>query len=647
MLMPLFNIKNHNAMNGMSGISGMRGRGDFFNISVKVFWLFLLVILAGAQNNGLAQELKTNHNTNHGISMHGTPELKKGFQRFTFTDSRPLTGGKLVEAKIGSFNSLNPFIVQGQAAFGLREYVFESLLARHNDEPFALYGLLAKRVQTPSDRSAVTFTLHPQAKFSDGTPVTIDDVIFSYEILKTKGRPNHRYYYAKVTKITRPSPNSLGSSAARPSPNSITFHFDKKNPDREMPLIMGLMPILPRHHYNADNFSASSLKIPLGSGPYIVADVSPGKQITFEKNPNYWGAKFGFATGRFNLNELVFDYYRDANSAFEAFKAGLVDIWHESNPTRWVSGYTFTAARDGRIIQETVATGLPSGLRGFVFNTRRPQFAKTDIRQALGLVFNFPWVNKTLYANAYQRTQSYFQNSALSSYQQPSDKTERVILRGAGLAKNIMRRGYSAPKGAVSGRDRQARQQAIALFAKHGFSIRNGRMVSNDTGAGFTFEILVQRREDERLALSYKRMLETIGVTVKVRLVDAAQYQNRLQRFDFDMIINNWYASLSPGNEQSFYWGSQAARQDGSRNYAGINNQYIDRAITALTQAENSDKFTSAARALDRLLMAGHYVIPLFHQPAQWVARWHHVEHNSRHALYGIQLDSWWVNADN
>ena len=596
----------------------------------KFALLFTLLAAGGHSQHGQAAE-----EVSHGIAMHGTPALEKNFQRFTFTDSRPIIGGRLVRAKLGSFDSLNPFIVQGQAAFGLREYVFESLLARHYNEPFALYGLLAESVATPPDRSHVTFTIRPQARFADGTPVTVDDVIFSHAFLKTKGRPNHRYYYNKVTKITRPTAGQ------------VRFHFDPQNPDREMPLIMGLMPILPRHYYQDADFSASSLKPPLGSGPYIIADISAGRQIIYEKNLSYWGRDFNFAHGRFNPHELVFDYYRDENAAFEAFKAGLVDIWQESNPVRWTTGYDFPAAKDGRIIQEEIKTGLPSGLYGFVFNTRRAQFSEAELRHALSIMFNFPWINKTLYANAYRRTQSYFQNSDLSSYQIAADKNEKALLRGAGLSEKMLAQGWQAPKGDLSGRNRKARQQAIALFAKHGYVIKNSRMVNEKTGAPFRFEILVQRREDERLSLSYKRMLESIGLTVKVRLVDAAQYQNRLQNFDFDMIVYHWFASLSPGNEQNFYWGSQAATQQGSRNYAGIQSRHIDKAIKAMTEAETRQDFAHASRALDRLLMAGDYVIPLFHRPAQWVARWHHVEHYWRHSLYGVQLDSWWVTGDN
>ena len=569
----------------------------------------------------------------HAIAMHGQPALEPDYQRFSFADSRTVSGGALTQAIIGGFDSLNPFLVRGNAAEGLRQHIFESLLVRHNDEPFSLYGLLAGSVSMPPDRSAVTFTLRPEARFSDGQPVTVDDVIFSYQTLKAQGRPNHRYYYGKVSKLERPSDNQ------------VTFIFDPQAPDRELPLIMGLMPIFPKHIY-ADNFTAG-LKDPIGSGPYVVDDVKPGRQIVYRRNPNYWGNDFAFTRGRNNIDILKYDYYRDENSAFEAFKAGLVDVWFENDPLRWQNGYTFPAARDGRIVKENIATGTPSGLRGFVFNTRRDFFADKTTRRALAHVFNADWVNKSLYSNAYRRTQSYFQNADLSALQHAADRQEKRLLSGARLSEGILQKGFTAPTGDVTGRNRAARQQAIEMLEKSGYSIINRRMVNKRSQQPLAFEILVQTREDERLALAYRRMLNTIGVQVHVRFVDATQYQNRLQTFDFDMIIYDWYASLSPGNEQAFYWGGEAAGQNGSRNYAGIRSKYIDRAIAALTRAQERQDFIRAARALDRLLMDGHYVVPLFHPPAQWVARWNHVEHSWRHALYGAQLDSWWINPEN
>ncbi|MGC6472106.1 MAG: extracellular solute-binding protein [Parvibaculales bacterium] len=570
----------------------------------------------------------------HGISMHGQPALAASAP-FSYTDPRPITGGEIHFAKLGSFDSLNPFIIRGQTPYGLREHVYESLLAQHFDEPFALYGLLAESVSTSDDRSQVTFKLNKRAAFSDGHPVTVEDVVFSFETLRDKGRPNHRYYYGKVV------------NHKTDGERSITFIFDREEQDYEMPLIMGLMPILPKHVFAGQDFSKTSLDRPLGSGPYVVADVVPGKKITYEKNPDYWGQSLPVNQGRHNIKLLHYDYYRDENAAFEAFKSGLVDVWEETNPIRWTRGYNFPAARDGRIIKENIQTGTPSGLNGFAFNTRRAVFQDQNVRKALANLFNFEWANKTLYAGAYTRTHSYFQKSDLSSYNQAASAEEKKLLRKSGLPNSLIDSGYKAPDGDPSGRNRAARAESITLLKAAGYEILNGQMINARTKAPLTFEIIVQSRKNERLAMAYKQMLSRIGVMVSVRFIDSAQYQNRLQAFDYDMMVYNWYASLSPGNEQAFYWGSEAAGQNGSRNYPGIQDKHIDAAINQMTRARTRRDFATAARALDRLLMGGDYVVPLFHQPTQWVARWHQVEHSWRHALYGAKFDSWWINPDN
>lgn len=573
--------------------------------------------------------------TSHGIAMHGEMSLPSNYKKFSFADSRTIIGGKLTRAEIGSFDSLNPFLVRGTAPEGLRDFVFESLMVRHNDEPFTLYGLLAESIETAEDRSSVTFTLRQEARFSDGKPVRIEDVIFSYETLKARGRPNHRYYYGQVTALERPASGQ------------IKFIFNTDNPDRELPLIIGLMPILPEHIYKGAAFDDVSMKLPVGSGPYMVETIEPGRRITYRRNKNYWGLSMPFNKGRHNIERLDYEYFRDENSAFEAFKAGLIDLWRETDPKRWQTGYDFPAARDGRIIKKEIKTGIPSGLRGFVFNTRKKSFKDIQVRRALSLVLNFDWINKSLFSGAYQRTESYFQNSDLSAQGQSASPAEMKILRGAKLPRNILQNGYVAPAGDDKGHNRQVRQTALDLLKKSGYAIVDGRLAQKRSGDALEFEILVQTREDERLALTYSRMLNSIGVMAKVRYVDATQYQNRLQSFDFDMIIYNWYASLSPGNEQAFYWGSAAADQKGSRNYPGIKSKQVDRAIEALTQARKREDFVTAARALDRLLMGGHYVVPLYHLPRQWFAVWSQVEHSWRHALYGAQIDSWWINPQN
>lgn len=579
------------------------------------------------------------HAENHGLAMHGVPALAADFPHYQHADPRALQGGTLRQAQVGSFDSLNPFSVRGNAARNIRERVFESLLDRNYDEAFSLYGLLAESVETPDDRSSVTFNLRPQARFSDGVPVTTQDVAFTLETLKTRGRPNHRYYYSKVTRVEI-------VDAQR-----ITLHFDATQPDRELPLILGLMPILPKHIYEARNIQAASLEVPVGSGPYVIDEITPGAQVRFQKQSDYWAADLALMNGRHNFSLIVEDYFRDENTAFESFKAGDIDVWFERNPQRWLSGYSFPAARDGRIVKQAVPLQTPSGLRAFVLNTRRASLQSPALRQALDLMFDFQWINKVLYGDIYQRSDSYFGNTALSGspMRGPLSPLAQDLLDTLGTSADDMARlqaGYVAPQSDGSGRDRQLRAQAFELLAEAGYQL-TGTQLRDPQGAPVRLEVIVQRRENERLALAWRRMLAQLGIELSVRLLDTSQYQRRLQNFDFDIIVYDYYASLSPGNEQAYYWGSDAADNPGSRNYAGIQDPVIDASIDALTRASTPEGFRAAAQLLDRALMSGHYFVPLFHNPVQWVASWHHIEYPDQQTAYGARLESWWSNHDN
>ena len=570
----------------------------------------------------------------HGLAMHGAPQLPTDFKHYDYAAPNALKGGTLRQGQIGSFDSLNPFSIRGNAARNIRERVFESLLDRHYDEPFALYGLLAESLSTAPDRSSATFNLRREAKFADGTPLTAADVAFTIGLLKEKGRPNHRYYYGKIAKVETPDKHT------------VTLRFAGSPPDRELPLIIGLMPILPKHIYAERDIQSASLELPVGSGPYEIFELTPGAQVKFSKVENYWGANLPHNKGRHNFDAITQDYFRDESAAFEAFKAGDLDIWFESNPQRWQSGYGFPAAADGRIVKKTVQLGTPSGLKAFVLNTRRTALKDVKLRQALDLAFDFEWTNKILYGDIYRRTQSYFGNTPLSSTGQTAGEDELKLLAQSPLGPEKLAAGYIAPESDGSGRDRALRQQAVALLQEAGFTMTGNRLTDPE-GKPVELEVLVQKRDDERLALSWRRMLARLGITLNVRLVDSSQYQRRLQNFDFDIIIYNYHASLSPGNEQAYYWGSAAADTPGSRNYAGIKDPGIDAAVKALTQAVSPDDFRTAARALDRALMAGHYFVPLFHNPNQWVAHWHYVEHPFEHATYGARLETWWLNQEN
>jgi peptide/nickel transport system substrate-binding protein len=567
----------------------------------------------------------------HGIAMHGPLRHGADFRHFDYVNPAAPKGGTLRLAELGTFNSTNPLIIKGVPAPGVREHVFESLLTRGLDEPFSLYGLLARTVETPEDRSWVEFTLDERARFSDGRPVTVDDVVFSLETLRDHGRPNHRSYYAKVVKIERPGPNR------------VRFDF-ASGIDRELPLIIGLMPVLPRHRYGDGDFEATSLEAPLGSGPYVVDGIRPGETIVYRRNPDYWGRDLPVNVGKNNFEEIRYDHYRDRNSQFEAFAKGLADLRLEDEPVKWATAYRFPAVERGEVILEEIEAGVPSGMSALVFNTRRPLFADIRVRRALLGLFDAEWVNRTLYAGLYARTRSYFDGSVLSSHGRPADPLERRLLDrfpGAVLPE-ILDGSYRLPQGDAAGRNRDNRRRAIALLAEAGYVLREGRMVEAATGEPVGFEILVADRDQERLALNFARSAGTVGIGIAVRLVDSAQFQSRLQTYDYDMVPAFWFASLSPGNEQGFYWGSDGRATPGTRNYMGAASPAVDAMIAALLAAREGDEFTAAVRALDRVLLSETYVIPLFHLPRQWLARWRGVEHPERHSLYGYTLDAWW-----
>jgi len=567
----------------------------------------------------------------HGIAMHGEPKYPPHFTRFDYVNDRAPRGGTIKLGAIGGFDSLNPMIVRGTPAAGIRWHVFESLMARAYDEPFSLYGLIAETITVPDDRNWVEFTLRPEARFSDGEPITVDDVVFSIDTLRDHGRPNHAFYYSKIARTEQTGDRT------------IRLIFEDGS-DREMPLIMGLMPVLPKHVYADRDFTRTGLEPMVGSGPYVIDDVEPGTSITYVRNPEYWGANVPAVRGHNNFDVIRYDYFRDANAAFEAFKAGDYTLRIEDDPTRWATGYDVPPVEDGRIIREQITLKTPAGMRALVFNTRRSVFSDVRTRQALGLLFDFEWVNKNLFHGLYARTQSYFDNSELSSAGRPASDRERALLEPFphAVTLDILEHGYQAPVTDGSGRNRAHMRKALALLEDAGFEVRDGTLVTAATGAPFTFELLVASPEDERIALTFARNLQRIGITAKIRNVDASQYQQRRQTFDFDMIFNFWSASLSPGNEQAFYWGSESADTEGTRNYMGVQSPAVDAMIAALLEARTRTDFVAAVRALDRVLLSGYYVIPLYHASDQWVARWYDLDHPQIQPNF-LRFDTWWA----
>ncbi|MEZ0220115.1 MAG: extracellular solute-binding protein, partial [Tardiphaga sp.] len=547
--------------------------------------------------------------------MHGAPALPPDFRQMPYANPDAPKGGRMVQGVLGTFDSLNPFIVRGIAVPQMRGYVIESLMARGQDEAFTLYGLLAESVETDDARSFVTFRINPQAQFSDGKPVLAADVLFSWQLLRDKGRPNHRQYYSKVAK------------AEAPDERTVRFDFGGQA-DRELPLILGLMPVLPKHAVNPDTFEETSMAPPLGSGPYTVTGVKPGAAVTLTRNPAYWGRDLPINRGLWNFDEIRLDYYREANTHFEAFKRGLYDFRVENEPLRWHDGYTFLAATSGEVIRDSIKTGLPKPSEFLVFNTRRPMFTDIRVRQALTLLFDFEWINRTYFFGLYARSAGFFAGSDLSAYTRAADDRERTLLQpyASNIAANILDGSYRLPVSDGSGRDRPALRTALALLKDAGYVLDNNVLRRQSDKTPLAFEILVTTRDQERIALAYARDLKRAGISANIRSIDAVQFDQRRINFEFDMIQNRWDQSLSPGNEQSFYWGSEAADNPGTRNYMGAKNPAVDAMISAMLEARDHGPFVDAVRAMDRALIAGFYAIPLYYVGEQWIARWNRIE---------------------
>jgi peptide/nickel transport system substrate-binding protein len=574
---------------------------------------------------------------NYAIAMHGAPALPADFTHMPYANPDAPKGGRLVQGILGTFDSLNPLIVRGvavqqvAAAQQMRGLVIESLMARGNDEAFTLYGLLARSVETDDTRSYVTFHIDPRARFSDGQPVTAEDVLFSLALLRDKGRPHHRQYYSKVAK------------AEAPDPLTVRFDLSGAN-DRELPLILGLMPILPKHAVDVATFEETTMTPPTGSGPYRVSAVKPGASVTLTRNPDYWGLNLPVNRGLWNFDEIRLDFYREANGQFEAFKRGLYDFRVENEPLRWQDGYDFPASRNGEVIRDTIKTGMPQPSEFLVFNTRRPMFSDIRVRQALTLLFDFEWINRNYFFGLYTRSAGFFAGSELSASGRAAGDRERELLKPfvSRISPDILDGSYRLPVSDGSGRDRATLRGALNLLSQAGYDLDGTVLRQRSTKAPLTFEILVTTRDQERIALAYTRDLKRAGIEATVRAVDAVQFEQRRLGFDFDMIHNRWDQSLSPGNEQWFYWGSEAADHQGTRNYMGAKDPAIDAMIAALLEARDHPAFVSAVRALDRALMSGFYAIPLFNVGEQWIARWNRIERPGATALTGYLPETWW-----
>lgn len=565
----------------------------------------------------------------HGIAMHGEPKYPADFDHFDYVNPNAPKGGELRQADQGTFDNLNPFIVKGQTPNGAN-LPFETLLTPAADEPFSMYGLLAESIDTPPDRAWATYTLRKEARWHDGTPVTPEDVIFSLDILRSKGAPTYRFYYAGVER------------AEKVGPRAVKFIF-KPGDNRELPLIVGEMPILPKHYWQDKTFDATTLEPPLGSGAYRIGTFEPGRFITYERVKDYWGKDVPAHKGLYNFDRLRFDFYRDSTVALEALKAGEYDFREENEAKKWATGYgDWPALANGRARKELLDNQIPAGMQGFAYNLRRPLFADAKVRQALAYAFDFEWTNATLFYGQYRRTESYFANSELAAKGLPDAAELSVLepLRGT-VPPEVFTQEYHAPKSDGSGNIRPNLRTAMALLEQAGWRVVDGRLTKD--GKPFRFEILLAQPTFERITLPFVRNLARLGVEVSVRTVDTTQYVNRVRSFDFDMIVTTWGESLSPGNEQSMFWSSASADQPGSRNLAGIRNPAVDQLVDLVISAPDRHALVARTRALDRVLLWNHYVIPQWHMGGDRLAYWDKFGRPDIIPMRGYQIFSWWA----
>ena len=566
----------------------------------------------------------------HAIAMHGSPKYAANFTHFDYVNPKAPKGGLVRQASIGSFDSLNPYIVKGEEAAGLGG-LYDSLTKASADEAFTQYGLLAESMEIPEDRSWAIFNLRPEARWHDGKPLTADDVVFTFDIIRSKGTPQLRFYYASISAVEK-----LG-------PHKVKFVF-AGGENREMPLIVGQQAILPKHYWEGRDFEETTLEPPLGSGAYKIESLEPGRHITYVRVPDYWGTDLAVNKGFDNFERIRYDYYRDSTVVIEAFKAGEFDFRAENSSKHWATAYDVPEVKDGLMVKAEIKHNRSAGMQGFVYNTRRALFGDPRVRQALAYAFDFERSNKTLFYGQYTRSRSYFDNSELAATGLPTKEELELLepLKGQ-VPDAVFTAEYQPPATKGDGRIRRNLGAAAKLLKDAGWTIKDGKLV-DAAGKPFEFETLLVSPLFERICLPFAQNLERLGIKARVRTVDVAQYIKRLETFDFDMIVSTWGQSLSPGNEQRAYWGSAAAEKRGSRNYAGIESAAIDTLIDAVIAAPDRDSLVTRTRALDRVLQWGYYVIPQWHLDYDRWVYWNKFGRPEVTPLRGAQFGAWWVD---
>lgn len=532
--------------------------------------------------------------------MHGTPKYTQESVNVAYTNADAPKGGTIKHAAIGTFDTLNPYSIKGKAAQGLN-LVYDRLMGRVWDEPFSMYPLIAESYETDEERSYISFTINPDARFSDGSPITAEDVLFSFETLKNSGRPNMRRVYRIV------------KTAAITDDGAVRFDFGDGH-DRETALIIAMMPILSKSYWGGREFDATTLEIPVTNGPYKIASIDPGRRIIYERDENYWAKDLLVNKGHYNFDTVVYDYYRDDMSAFQAFKAGDSDLRREYDAGKWESAYDGNLIESGIIIKEEIPHQRPERATGFIYNTRRAPFDDIAVREALALLMDHDWINANIFHGQYEQIRSYFPNSEFQA--------------------------LSKPRGPETFNLRESLRRARDILQNAGWKVENGRMMKN--GKPLSFELLITSPEDEKIALNFKKNLQRLGITMNIRVMDDAAFRGRLNNYDFDMVSYFWQSSLSPGTEQILYWGCQAAKEPARWNFPGICDDEIEALASAVANTQDREELVKTMRALDAKLMAGHYMIPLFYRGSDYIAHKATIKRPQETPIYGAVVETWW-----
>ena len=570
----------------------------------------------------------------HALSMFDDVKYAPDFEHFDYADPDAPAGGEIRLAALGTFDSLNPFILKGNAAAGLG-LIYDNLLTGSLDEPFTEYGLLVESIDMPADRSWVEFTLREEARWHDGRPVSVDDVIWTTETLRTKGHPFYRHYYADIAGVSRTGPRT------------VRFTFgDAVN--RELPLIVGQIDVLPKHWWEGRDFESTTLDPPLGSGPYRIAAVEPGRSITFERVPDYWGRDLAVNRGQNNIGVIRYDYYRDATVAVEAFKAGEFDFRRENNSKEWGTAYDLPDVENGRMIKELLDHERPTGMQAFWFNTRRTKFADRRVRHALAHTFDFEWSNANLFYGQYTRTKSFFSNTELASSGLPQGRELEILEPWRDrVPPEVFASAYEPPSTDGSGSLRRNLRTAREMLREAGWVVRDGVLIHAETGEALEIEFLLVAPAFERIVGPVVKNMERLGIAARIRLVDPAQYQNRVNEFDFDIVVSSRGQSLSPGNEQRNYWTTASADVPGSGNLAAVRDPVVDELVDLLIQAPDRDILVATTRALDRVLLRGHYVIPQWHIRGFRLVYWNKFGRPATRPKYGLGFPAtWWIDEE-